>query len=68
MTFAVTENIAKSARHTTFYLSSCAPQAPAIVFCPGWPELSISWRQQLPTVNAALAKWLAAKFPELWPT
>src|SRR5438105_8195414 len=49
MTFPVTENIAKSARHTTFYLSCGAEDAPLIVFCHGWPELSISWRHQLPT-------------------
>ncbi len=49
MAFPVTDNIAKSSRHTTFYLSCGAEDAPAIVFCHGWPELSISWRHQLPT-------------------
>src|SRR5690348_17596045 len=46
--FAVTDNIAKSARHTSFYLACGAEDAPAIVFVHGWPELSISWRHQLP--------------------
>lgn len=35
-------------RHTTFYLDSGAEDAPVIVFVHGWPELSISWRHQLP--------------------
>src|SRR5262245_59616494 len=48
MTFAITEHIARSPRHTSFYLACGAPQASAIVFLHGWPELSISWRHQLP--------------------
>jgi len=48
MSFPVTENIAKTARHTSFYLSCGAEDAPLIVFCHGWPELSASWRHQLP--------------------
>jgi hypothetical protein len=46
--FPVTEHIAKSARHTTFYLSCGPANAPLIIFVHGWPELSISWRHQLP--------------------
>ena len=42
------EHIAKSARHATFYLSCGAANATPIVFLHGWPELSISWRDQLP--------------------
>jgi len=46
--FPVTEHVAKSSRHTTFYLA-CGPQdGPLIVFVHGWPELSVSWRHQLP--------------------
>lgn len=42
------ERVAKSARHTTFYLA-CGPDAATpIIFVHGWPELSISWRHQLP--------------------
>src|SRR5690348_17068620 len=52
MTFAVTEHIAKSSRHTTFYLSCGAEDAPPIIFVHGWPELSISWRHQLPAFAA----------------
>jgi pimeloyl-ACP methyl ester carboxylesterase len=49
MTFAVTDNIARSGRHTTFYLACGDDNAPLIIFVHGWPELSISWRHQLPT-------------------
>jgi pimeloyl-ACP methyl ester carboxylesterase len=48
MSFPVLEHAAKSARHTTFYLSCGAAEATTIVFLHGWPELSISWRDQLP--------------------
>jgi pimeloyl-ACP methyl ester carboxylesterase len=48
MKYPLTENVAKTERHTTFYLG-CGPEdAPLIVFVHGWPELSISWRHQLP--------------------
>jgi pimeloyl-ACP methyl ester carboxylesterase len=48
MQFPVTEHVAKSARHTSFYLA-CGPEdGPLVVFVHGWPELSISWRHQLP--------------------
>jgi pimeloyl-ACP methyl ester carboxylesterase len=48
MSFPILEHVAKSARHTTFFLSCGAVQATPIVFLHGWPELSISWREQLP--------------------
>ena len=48
MTHPVLENIAKTDRHTTFYLSCGAAEATPIIFVHGWPELSISWRHQLP--------------------
>src|SRR5262249_41717815 len=48
MAFAVVERSTKSARHTTSYLSCGATDAPPIVFVHGWPELSLSWRHQLP--------------------
>ncbi len=47
MTIPVTERVVKTARHTTFFLSCGADDAPPIVFVHGWPELSISWRHQL---------------------
>ena len=48
MSHPVLENITRSERHTTFYLSCGATDATPIIFVHGWPELSISWRHQLP--------------------
>jgi pimeloyl-ACP methyl ester carboxylesterase len=48
MIFRTTEHVARTARHRTFYLACGAETAPLIVFVHGWPELSISWRHQLP--------------------
>lgn len=45
----VTEHTAKFARHTSFYLASGREGATPIIFVHGWPELSQSWRHQLPT-------------------
>lgn len=45
----VIERIVKTDRHKTFFLASGAEDAPLIVFVHGWPELSISWRHQLPS-------------------
>ena len=48
MTFPITEHTVKTDRHTTGYLA-CGPDAgPLLVFVHGWPELSRSWRHQLP--------------------
>ena len=48
MTLPILDNVAKSARHTSFYLSCGAAEATPMIFVHGWPELSISWRHQLP--------------------
>jgi len=50
--FPVTEHVAKSKRHTSFYLACGAADGPPIIFVHGWPELSISWRHQLPCFAA----------------
>jgi pimeloyl-ACP methyl ester carboxylesterase len=52
MTFPITEHTVKSARHTTGYLACGAETAPLLIFVHGWPELSISWRHQLPVFAA----------------
>jgi pimeloyl-ACP methyl ester carboxylesterase len=52
MSWPVTEHIHKSERHTSFYLACGAEDAPLIIFAHGWPELSISWRHQLPCFAA----------------
>ena len=48
MSVAVTEHTNKSARQTTGYLACGAKDAPLLIFVHGWPELSLSWRHQLP--------------------
>jgi pimeloyl-ACP methyl ester carboxylesterase len=52
MRHPVTEHVAKSERHASFYLACGEEDAPLIVFVHGWPELSISWRHQLPCFAA----------------
>ncbi|NDG41772.1 MAG: alpha/beta fold hydrolase, partial [Betaproteobacteria bacterium] len=52
MTFPITEHTLKTGRHTTGYLECGASDAPLLVFVHGWPELSISWRHQLPVFAA----------------
>lgn len=52
MTFPVTEHTVKTPRHTTGYLACGAEAAPLLIFVHGWPELSVSWRHQLPAFAA----------------
>ncbi|PRZ40747.1 pimeloyl-ACP methyl ester carboxylesterase [Antricoccus suffuscus] len=49
---AITEHTLKTARHTTGYLQAGPEEGPLLIFCHGWPELSRSWRHQLPTLAA----------------
>jgi pimeloyl-ACP methyl ester carboxylesterase len=62
MLFPITEHVVRTPDHATFYLACGAVGAPLIVFIHGWPELSISWRHQLP-VFAALG--LRAVAPDM---
>ncbi|HEV3351105.1 MAG TPA: alpha/beta hydrolase [Methylomirabilota bacterium] len=48
MSAALGEGLVRTDRHATFYLEAGAAAAPLIVFVHGWPELSLSWRHQLP--------------------
>ena len=41
MTFPVTEHTLKTTRHTTGYLACGAEKGPLLIFCHGWPELSL---------------------------
>src|SRR5271168_1647499 len=50
--YAITEHVARTQRHTTFYLACGAVDATPLIFVHGWPELSISWRHQLPIFAA----------------
>src|SRR5205807_9875054 len=48
MTQPITAHTARTGRHASFYLA-CGPEnGTAVIFVHGWPELSISWRHQLP--------------------
>src|ERR1700741_3432559 len=49
---AITEHTHVSPRHASFYLASGAAAGPPVIFVHGWPELSISWREQLPVFGA----------------
>ena len=48
MNATILANVAKTQRHTTFFLAAGSANATPIIFVHGWPELSISWRHQLP--------------------
>ena len=48
----IQEGLCSSQRHTSFYLSSGTPGNIPVIFCHGWPELSLSWRHQLPSLAA----------------
>ena len=50
--FPITDHVVKTPRHTSFYLACGAADAPPIIFVHGWPEMSISWRHQLPCFAA----------------
>lgn len=52
MQIAVTEHVARNDRHTTFFLSAGPRNGSPIIFVHGWPELSISWRHQLPVFGS----------------
>jgi pimeloyl-ACP methyl ester carboxylesterase len=49
---SVTEHTHTAGGHTSFYLAAGPEAGPLIVFVHGWPELSISWRHQLPVFGA----------------
>ena len=46
----ITEHMAITPRHRTFYLAAGPKAGTPIIFVHGWPELSISWRHQLPVL------------------
>jgi len=52
MHFPVTEHLAKSSRHSSFYLASGPETGPLIVFVHGWPDLGHGWRHQLRSLAA----------------
>ena len=46
------EGVARSPRHASFYLSCGPADGTPVIFLHGWPELSHSWRDQLPMFGA----------------
>ncbi len=48
MSSSITSHYCETSRHTTHYLASGPEDGPLIIFVHGWPELSYSWRGQLP--------------------
>lgn len=48
----ITEHAAQTGTHKTFYLASGPEEGPLVIFVHGWPELSLSWRHQLPALAA----------------
>jgi len=51
-TTAVTQHTLTVGGHTTSYLASGPEDGPLIILVHGWPELSLSWRHQLPLLGA----------------
>ncbi len=47
-TIASRSHTMPSGTHTTGYLAAGPEDGPLLIFVHGWPELSISWRHQLP--------------------
>ncbi len=48
----ISQQVVTTDRHTTAYLSAGPEDGPLIIFTHGWPELSLSWRHQLPFFGA----------------
>ena len=57
--FPITEHVVRTRRHTSFYLACGRPDGVPLIFVHGWPELSISWRHQLPVMAALGFRCLA---------
>jgi pimeloyl-ACP methyl ester carboxylesterase len=48
----ITEHTVTTGTHTTSYLAAGPEDGPLVIFVHGWPELSLSWRHQLPALAA----------------
>lgn len=48
----ITQHTIQTGAHTSFYLAAGPEDGPLIMFVHGWPELSLSWRHQLPAFAA----------------
>lgn len=52
MAAEISEHVLKTQRHETFYLACGPDDGPLVIFCHGWPELSITWSKQLLALGA----------------
>ncbi|PPQ27970.1 alpha/beta fold hydrolase [Rhodopila globiformis] len=52
MSQPITEHVVRTARHTGFHLACGPADGTPLIFVHGWPELSASWRHQLPAFAA----------------
>ena len=48
----VAERTVRTGGHRSFFLDAGPPDGPLVIFVHGWPELSLSWRHQLPALAA----------------
>lgn len=48
----ISEHTIERDGHTTFFLADGPADGPLLIFLHGWPELSLSWRHQLPAMAA----------------
>ena len=44
------EKVVNCSNHCTFFYEAGDPNGEVVIFVHGWPELSASWRHQLPTL------------------
>ncbi len=47
----ITEHVVRTGDHTTTYLAAGPEDGPLVILVHGWPELSRSWRHQLPVLG-----------------
>ncbi len=52
MPVEIREHRLRAGAHETFYLAAGPEDGPLVIFVHGWPELSLSWRHQLPALAA----------------
>ncbi|HEU4702941.1 MAG TPA: alpha/beta hydrolase [Conexibacter sp.] len=48
----ITEHVFDAPRHRTAYIAAGPQDGPLVVFCHGWPELGVSWVNQLRALAA----------------
>ena len=48
----IAERTVRTGTHRSFFLETGPDDGPLVIFVHGWPELSLSWRHQLPALAA----------------